>query len=281
LKVVQQSPGHQLRRSSILAIAAVTALGLILVSAASTGARSLRSRTAHAAKPHSTPITPAHGARFVPQLGDWEGRANGFPVSFELLSVPRFQTLHHLPPYGYTDLTVLEPNSCPPSAGRYSESSIALGSPLEFGRRGGFGLTPVGFGGGLQAARSALLETNFRVDSGQHCSGRLVWHLHPANRIAVRDGRWKARFSDGETSTFSVHDGGRLATRLRLPHALEQCGGLVGALDVFIGARGNVAVAQAHLDVGMHFSGGTAKGRLAVPGASCQRPVLTMTASPG
>jgi hypothetical protein len=281
LKVVEHSPGRQLGRSPIVAMAAVTALGLTLAGATSTGARSLLSRTAHAAKAHSTPITPAHGARFVPQLGDWEGRANGFPASFELLSVPRFQTLHHLPPYGYTDLAVLEPNSCPPSAGRYSESSIALGSPLEFGRRGGFGLTPVGFGGGLQAAHSALLETNFRVGSGQHCSGRLVWHLHPANRIAVRDGRWKARFSDGETSTFNVHDGGRLATRLRLPHALEHCGGMFGALDAFIGARGNAGVSQAKLDLGMHFSGSAATGRLSVPGASCLHPSLTMTASLG
>lgn len=264
-------------------MAAATGLVVTLVCAASTGARQVLSGTSSTAKAGaaatSTPITPAHGPKFVPQLGDWEGSVNGFPVSFELLSVPRFQTQRHLPPYGYTDIVALEPSGCPPSAGHYSEDSIAVGHAVAFGGRGGFSLTPVGFGGGLQGARSAVLDTTFRPSPG--CSGRLVWHLHPANRGAVPDSRWKVRFSDGESSTFRVKDGGRLATKIRLPQGLARCGGPLGAVDVFIGARGNAAVVQAKLNMGLHFSGPTAKGKVAVPGASCHRPSLKLTAAPG
>jgi hypothetical protein len=266
-------------------MAAVATLGLSLSGAPPTGARPLSGATGRAATAgaaaRSTPITPAHGAPFVPRLGDWEGRVNGFPVSLEILRVPRFQTVRHLPPYGFRNLVALEPSTCPPSAGRYSEVSIAVGTAGSLGRRGSFGLTPLGFGGGLKSAASAVLETTFRVSSSQDCSGSLVWHLRPANRIAVPDGRWRARYSDGESSAFTVRDGGRLATKLRLPAALAACGGPIGAVDVFIGARGNVAVSEPEVDLGMHFSGAAATGRFSVPGATCHRPPLTMTASPG
>lgn len=280
--MVEHSPGRKLARRRIMVVTAIAAFALALVGSIPTGAQP-RSAAAHASATSppadQTPIKPVHGAPFVPKLGDWEGRANGFPVSFELLSVPRFKTKLGLLPYGFTNMVVLEPNACPPNPGHYGEDSITVGHPATLGRHGGFALTRFGFGGGLRGTRNALLEKTFKLSSGGHCSGRLVWRLHPANRATVRDGRWKAHFSDGESSTFTVQGGGRLATKIPLPKALARCGGPVGAVDAFIGARGNAAFTQAKLELGVHFSGASATGKLSVPGASCRHASLTMTAS--
>jgi hypothetical protein len=271
-------------RRRIMVVSAIAAFALAVVGSIPTGAQP-RPAAAHASATSppaaKTPIKPVHGAPFVPKLGDWEGRANGFPVSFELLSVPRFKTKLGLLPYGFTNMVVLEPNGCPPNPGDYSEDAVTGGQPATLGRHGGFVLTRFGFDGGLAGTRSALLAKSYRLSSGGRCSGRLVWHLHPANRAAVPDGRWKAHFSDGESSAFTVLAGGRLATKIALPHALARCGGPVGALDVFIGARGNAAFTQSKLQLGVHFSGASATGKLSVPGASCRHASLTMTASRG
>jgi hypothetical protein len=279
--VAEHSPGHKPWRRRIVMVAALATFALVLVGSTSTGAKPLSSGTARAAKAKPPAakalIRPAHGNPYVPTLGDWEGKVNGFPASFALLSVPKFHQLGR-PPYGFTDVVALRPASCPPSSVRYSEETITGGRPAMVRRGGSFTLERFGFSGGLRGASSAVVMSSY-TSSGGRCSGRLVWQMHPAKRARVLDGTWRAHFSDGESSTFDVQAGGRLATRIALPSRLHGCGGPTGALDLFIGARGNAAINQAKLSVGVHFAERTATGNLSVPGASCRHPSLTMTAS--
>jgi hypothetical protein len=259
-------------------VAALSAFVFVLVGSVSTGAKPLSrtARTGQAKSAARAPIRPAHGKPYVPTLGDWEGRVNGFPASFALLSVPRFQQFGR-PPYGFTDVVMLRPASCPPSSVRYSEETITGGRPAVVRRGGSFTLEQFGFSGGLLGASSAVLMGSYTISG--HCSGRLIWQMHPANRAKVLDGAWRAHFSDGESSSFEVQAGGRLAVHIALPSGLRSCGGPTGAVDLFIGARGNAAIQPAQLSVGLHFSRNTATGAMSVPGATCAHPSLRMTAS--
>jgi hypothetical protein len=281
LRVGEHSPGRKLWRRRIFLPTALVAFVLVLVGSASTGARPLSSGTTPAAKANpsaaTAPIRPAHGKPFVPRLGDWEGTVNGFPASFALLSVPRFQAQFGRPPYGFTDVVLLRPATCPARPALHTEETITGPGAGMIRRSGSFLLQRFSFSGSLQGARSALLMGSF---AGGHCSGRLIWHMHPADRAIVPDGTWKAHFSDGESSTFSVVAGGRLASHVVVPTGLHGCGAPTGAVDLFIGARGNAAIQTKGLSAGLHFSSGSATGRLSVPGASCSQPSLTMTATP-
>jgi hypothetical protein len=270
LGVAEHSAGRKLGNRGLVALtASIAVAGLAPVSTtASTRAAGARNAAGVAA---ATPIHPAHGKAFVPALGDWEGTVGGFPASFRLLSVPRFQTKFSRLPYGYSDMVMLRPASCPPRPGHYNENVIAGIQPASVGAHGDFGLRHLGIGGGLRGRRRAVLNA-----SG--CSGRLVWHLHPAHRAPVRDGRWKTHFSNGASGHFKVRSGGRLATDIAIPASLGKCGGPVGAVDLFIGDRGNAAVHQAKLTLRMHFKRARATGKLTVLVHKCEHKTVGITA---
>jgi hypothetical protein len=268
LSVVEHPPERKLERRRVAAVAALAGLAIVLVGSASSGA-----------KPHPKAlIRPAHGKPYVPTLGDWEGKVNGFPTSFALLSVPSFKQFGR-PPYGFTNVVMLRPRSCPISTVSYSEETITGGRPAMIRRGGSFTLERFGFSGGLLGASRAVVFGSYSSSDGR-CTGRLRWQMHPADRARVLDGTWRAHFSDGESSTFEVQAGGRLAAHITLPGRLSACGGPTGALDLFIGARGNAAIRERKLSVGLHFSQSTANGNVSVPGAKCAQPSLTLTATP-
>ena len=215
-------------------------------------------------------ITPPGGAPFLPTLGDWEGTANGFPASFQLLYDP------HSSSYEFKDMVLLQPNGCPVSSWHYSEGLVSPHRLRTLRRDGTYGLTNAGLGGGLTGPHSALLTHSYNAGSGS-CSGALKWKLHPAQRRTVQDGTWKLQFADGESKKFTVLAGGRLATSIGLPSELASCRGPSGAVDLFIAANGQARVSQPDVAVSLKFSATSASGEITVPGGSCPR--FTMTAS--
>jgi hypothetical protein len=143
---------------------------------------------------------------------------------------------------------------------------------------GSFGLGVYGFGGGLSATRQATLSATARVQSGGGCTTKLRWRLHPALRRSVSDGTWKLHFSDGESETFRVQSGGRLATSIRLPTELARCGGPFGAVDLFIGPTGKATISQPKLNMLIDFSRRSATGQITVPGG-CAHPHFPLRAT--
>jgi hypothetical protein len=222
----------------------------------------------------------AHGHRIVAVVGDWEGTANGFPASFALVYNPRLAT-HGRPPYGFQDMTLLEPGSCPVASARYTEAVISARpalTPLAGGGR--FPLESLGVSGIVTGSTSATLIAaySFLAEPGAAagCSGRLVWSMHPAHRRSVADGTWRVTFGDGETSTFAVGAGGRLATGISSPANAPGCNEQVGGADVFIGANGSAGFVEPNgFSLSMAFARTTATGTLAV-GSHCE---ITFTAS--
>lgn len=197
------------------------------------------------AGPHSVvsrarrlPISP-HGRPLVPATGDWEGTANGFPASFELVYRPAFRIFGR-PPYGYVDLTTIEPASCPVSTSRYSEGVIGEQPDVTpLGSGGTFGLPLYHLLGRIRSATVAGLSTSFNSDpehGSTACRGTLTWMMHPADRRRVDDGSWSLRFASGETGGIVVKAGGRLAVGFQFPLSLGQCGGAFGGADLFIPA---------------------------------------------
>lgn len=172
------------------------------------------------------PAMEGRGQRwFVPSTGDWEGRVDGFPASFELVYRPLFATVYHRPPYGFEDLVVLAPDRCPLLAASHTEQTVSEGpflSPLSPG--GGFGLASTrGIRGGLVGARAATLSYPLRLQrpaGGGACPSSLRWKLHPARRRRVEDGAWRLTFPTGRSVRFEVSAGGRLATGIPLPNRL-------------------------------------------------------------
>jgi hypothetical protein len=262
-------PGHRRLRAPIACLA-LGGLALVSTAAASPAPTPAGAEVAAAAR-----IRPPHGKPFAPAVGDWEGTAGGFPASFKLTNVPSFRVQLGLPPYGFSNLVTLNPDSCPARSGRYSEDALTSAHPSPVKRQGGFGLERFGFAGGLTGARRALLVRRFKVGG---CSDRLTWHMHPAHRAPVRDGRWKVHYADGESGSFRVESGGRLAVHIVIPASLGKCGGPVGASDLFIGPRGQAAIHQAKLSLVMHFKRQTATGKVSDPARKCVRP-LGLTAS--
>ena len=236
------------RRALVALVAPACAAALVL---AASPALSAPTRTGS-----SPSITPRTGRPFVPEAGDWEGTAGGFPASFELRYAAGTSS-----PRGYVFDTVLAllPAGCPVSPAHYSEDLISAARPTPIQASGSFGLARLGFDGGLRGAGSALLSTRYRSGS---CSGRLTWHMHPARRAAVQDGRWQATISGGEQAVFHVRAGGRLATAIALPAALARCGGPAGGVDLFIGTSGQAKLTRPDLRISIMFSGHSARGRI-------------------
>jgi hypothetical protein len=225
------------------------------------------------ARPTPPAIQPKHGPSFVPVQGDWEGIANGFAASFNLIVDAVHQQRAGVPQYGIQDLVMLRPLACPPDPAHYGESILGGRLPSVLGDHGSLGLSRFGLHGAFTAKRAALLQGRYSLPS---CHGTLTWHMHPAVRRTVANGTWALRYSGGERSTFRVRAGGRLATGIRLPQAIASCNGLEGTLDVFVGTQGRSSISQSGVTLRMRFSNDAAAGTLSATG--CTGGPLRMTA---
>jgi hypothetical protein len=268
------------KRRTATTVAALLVLLLAAVTAGASSAQPRGVRASAAATPHMqmaklTPpaIQPPHGRPFIPVQGDWEGTANGFAASFNLVLDAVRQQRAGVPQYGIQDLVMLRPLACPPDPAHYGESILGGRLPWAIGDHGSLGLSRFGLGGQLTAKRAATLNGRYALPS---CHGTLSWHMHPAVRRTVANGIWTVHYSSGEHSTFQVRAGGRLATAIRLPRAIATCNGLQGTLDVFIGTQGGSAITQSGVTLRLRFANGHATGTLSAPG--CHGP-LRVTAN--
>jgi hypothetical protein len=260
----------------IVTVASLAAATASPSSAQPTGnpALSAPASATHPAKPAPPAIVPSHGRSFVPVQGDWEGTANGFTASFNLVLDAVRQQRAGVPMYGIQDLVMLRPLACPPDPVHYGESIIGGRLPAVLGDHGALGLSRFGLGGGFTGRRAATLEGRYSRPS---CQGTLIWHMRPAVRRTVANGSWMLRYSSGERSTFHVQAGGRLATAIRLPAAIATCNGLQGTLDVFIGTRGGSSITQSGVSLRLRFANGKATGTLSASG--CKGGPLRVTAT--
>ncbi|MHB8659758.1 MAG: hypothetical protein ACYC91_17785 [Solirubrobacteraceae bacterium] len=136
--------------------------------------------------------------------------------------------------------------------------------------------------GSISGVRTGKASVGFQSgsspgDSG--CKGRLTWRMHPATRRKVQDGKWRLGFADRESETFTVSDGGRLATGIGFPRELSSCGEF-GGVDLFIGPGGTAQYPKGSgLDVVLRFSARSASGSITVPPGNCTKVNFAMTAS--
>jgi hypothetical protein len=229
---------------------------------------------AQPAKPTPPAIAPVHGRPFVPVQGDWEGTANGFTASFNLVLDAVQRQRAGVPQYGIEDLVMLRPLACPPDPVHYGESIVGGRLPSALAGHGALGLSRFGLAGGLTGRRAATLRARYSLPS---CHGTLTWHMHPAVRRTVANGTWTVRYAGGEPSSFRVQAGGRLATAIRLPASIAACNGLSGTLDVFIGAQGRASITQSGVSLRLRFANGKAAGTLSASG--CKGGPLQVTAT--
>jgi hypothetical protein len=245
------------RACRALGVAAAIAVAATVWLAAVGGA------SARLIKPTPPAVQPTHGRSFIPVQGDWEGTANGFAASFNLILDAVQRRRAGVPQYGIQDLVMLRPLTCPPEPAHYGESILGGRLPSVLGDHGALGLSRFGLDGTLTGQRSATLTAPYSLPD---CRGTMTWHMHPAVRRAVANGTWTVHYANGEHSTFQVRAGGRLATAIRLPDSISGCNGLEGSLDVFIGVRGGSSVTQAGVTLRLRFSNGSATGTLSAAG---------------
>jgi hypothetical protein len=260
-----------LTRRRMPSAAAITVVVAVL--AAAMASTTSAAPAVRPARPTPPAIQPPHGRSFIPVQGDWEGTANGFAASFNLVVDTVEQQRGGVPRYGIQDLVMLRPLACPPDPAHYGESILGGRLPAVLGDHGALGLGRFGLVGAFTGKRSATLQGRYSLPS---CHGMLSWHLHPAVRRTVANGAWTLHYARGGDSTFHVQAGGRLATAIRLPDSIAACNGLEGTLDVFIGTQGRSAITQSGVTLKLHFSNGTAEGTLSAGG--CTGGPLRMTA---
>ena len=201
---------------------------------------------------------------------------DGFPASFELVYEPGF-VVYHRPPYGYEDLTTIDPASCPLAANqllrerggqrrrdparasaapfRSPPRASAGGSSARAARRCRAASTPAGAAGtGLQ--RHADADACTRRNAAR-------WTTEP----------WTLRFADGETETLRpCRPAEGVATGIEFPRALGRCGGPYGNLNLFISAQREASLkgAGGAYTLSLGFTGADARERgITVPGVSC------------
>ncbi len=209
------------------------------------------------------PAIVSHHHRFVPATGDWEGTANGFPASFGVAYKPAYRVYGpRVTQYGFEDLALLEPSGCPINPANTFETIVGNHTLTPVYAGGSLHLASSGIHGGLTSARTAKIWIRFRLPpsaSNSGCSTVLTWHMHPAQRRRVPDGTWQLRFSDGETESFTVDGGGRVATGIAFPMGF---GCEFGAVDMFIGPDGHANVPTAGGQVDLRFAGASASGTM-------------------
>ena len=200
--------------------------------------------------------------RLAPTVGDWEGVVDGFPASFAIARAPAYPGDL---PFGYRDLVLLEPSTCPYSPSQAGESQVGFGGgvfPLR--ADGSFGLGGRGVHGGVTGARTAALWVReFFPPAEKKCDRRLTWRFHPAHRLPVTDGSWVMRLSNGTSQSFQVNAGGRYASGI----AYSSCVG-AGDLGLFIPADGKARFDDGTEQLWLSFYKGRAAGTLSFPGAN-------------
>lgn len=260
------------RRGWLLAVA-------IVIAALALSASALAQPSSAGARRGRLPIDPPGHRPFVPATGDWEGTANGFPASFELAYQPRNASRYGLPPYGFGDLVLLGPGSCPVAASSYAEEIISNHAITPLRGGGSFGLARDAVTGPMRAR----VSSEFAVPPGfgsPGCRRRLTWRMHPAHRRPVRDGQWRLLFSTGEIDSFTVDGGGRVAEHIALPVKFAQCGGALGGVDLFVAHDGvaNRADPKTRVGIRLRFGLRTARGTITAATRSCGRVTLGIAA---
>ncbi len=228
------------------------------------------------------PIISRGHTPFVPSVGDWEGKVDGYPASFELVYQPSFLALG-LPPYGFENLATIMPASCPLAANRYIEAVVGEHEVTPLGAGGSFRLATDGISGGVHGPGSATLSRKFDTGKGvgaPGCRGTLRWAMHPASRRTVQDGSWTLRFAGGESEPFTVSAGGRLAEGIAFPSALARCGGPFGDINLFITPAGTATIREPGrlFAASLSFTGANASGHFTAS-KRCGAFHLAMTAS--
>ena len=231
-------------------------------------------------------LHPTHGRAFVPHLGDWEGVYRGFHASFQLV-VNSANSVYGAAGYGIYDLTTSLSTSCPVDPGNFAVLSTGTRkSQVLVSHSGTFPYRQGAKVGELTSATGATVHQS-HGGSGAVCLRRMVWHLHPAHRLAVEDGPWSISFKDGEHQRQPVQDDGRV-TSLGLPNVAPVCPGggatAQGSVTVFIQANRRV-------DQTLHESGGSTlrllwrfsssragSGRFIAAAPGCTAGTLTFTA---
>jgi hypothetical protein len=229
------------------------------------------------------PIISRDHKPFVPRVGDWEGTVNGYPASFELVYEPGYLAFGR-PPYGFQNLATIIPSSCPLAANRYSEAVIGEHEVTPLGPAGSFPLARDGLAGGIQGPRSATLSRMFDIGNGigaHRCKGTMTWAMHPASRRTVQDGSWTLQFAGGETESFTVLSGGRLASGITFPAALRHCGGPFGDANLFIAPTGAASIRElgGQFALSLSFSAANAASGQITASKRCGAFRLAMTAS--
>jgi hypothetical protein len=269
------------RHRTLPAVAALVVMILLAALAAATSwahphAASASAPEMQMVRPTPPAIQPRRGRPFIPVQGDWEGTAKGFAASFNLVLDAVHQRSAGVPGYGIQDLVILRPLACPPDPTRYGESILSGRLPSVLGGHGSLGLSRFGLEGQLTARRSATLQARYTLHA---CHGLLTWHMHPAVRRSVANGRWTVSYAGAEHASFHVRAGGRLATAIRLPQAIAACNGLRGTLDVFIGTQGRAAITRSGVTLKLRFANSHATGTLSAPG--CNGPLRVTAAHTG
>jgi hypothetical protein len=191
------------RRLSLAAALGAAALGAAAILAAATASQA---RPAALAKPSPPAVQPRSGHPFIPVQGDWEGTANGFAASFNLVLDMMARQRAGVPQYGIQDLVTLRPVSCPPAPAHHAESIVGGRLPSPLGGHGSLGLARFGLQGSITGARSATLSGTYPL---RGCRPTITWHMHPAKRRTVAAGTWTINWAGTEHSTFRIQAGDR------------------------------------------------------------------------
>jgi hypothetical protein len=229
----------------------------------------------------SRPPLRSHGHRFVPGTGDWEGAADGYPISFELTYDPAFY-----PPYALSDVVEMLPGTCPAADSSDSARLLDTGINASITASGGFELERYGLDGGLSGARRTDLWSQVAYQGpAPGCITRLTFDAHPARRTHVQDGSWELTASDGERQLVHVVGGGR-AVEIIIPSAIESCypTDLVppaGELDLFIDASGvgSAVWSEEGITATLDFAATSASGEITVESQTCNDTRFPITAT--
>ncbi len=190
------------------------------------------------------------------RTGDWEGVAQGFHASFELIHNSS-NAAYGAQPYGVYNLVMTTPNSCPTDTGQlFVTTQGSRKYQILVGPSGAFPWhqhqPAIGW---ITGASSARAHSAYSVQVGhKRCRGTLHYKFHPTRRRPVRDGNWRLSFSDGEHQSVSVMSGGRF-TSVSFPNVRPSCPGgsggpTFGGIEAFIPADGRV-------DQTVHINPGT------------------------
>ncbi|MHB1538308.1 MAG: hypothetical protein ACYCUM_09295 [Solirubrobacteraceae bacterium] len=233
------------------------------------------------------PITPSSGAPFVPVLGDWEGTIGGYPVSLQLDYEPSLARRYRGSPYAFEDLSLLvaEVNpalpGCPLTLPTGEVIDERLPQPLA--AHGAFKLASSEMSGGLTGARGASLSIAYSYPAGggfsSECDRTLSGTLHPATRRQVEDGEWTMSFPGGQTETFEVEGGGRLASGIGFGPLTSSCATMPGSLVLFIHPDGSAGESRpGQFATSLVFTtGSTATGAISLGTASGCSAAVTAT----